>query len=166
MSAAAAARRAGATSLATTLAQPGWAATRRQASWTISACLAMSAGGSPPSASTLSAALSWAARLAGPPVITGTAPAGATPLGAGRDRGGCWMVGPALAGLGPGAGPPPPTAAQPATGQVTTAQTTASRGSLRSRASTPGTGVDLSPARTGPPALTSGRGRRQADERG
>src|SRR5215471_10269318 len=131
----------------------------------ISACLAMSAGGAPPPASTVSASVSWLARRAGPPATTGTAPAGATPAGEGRARDGGWMVGPALAGLGPGACPPPPVAEHPAIGQAATAQTAASRGSLRSRASsTAGTGVDLSPARTGLPALTSGRGRRQADK--
>ena len=146
MSAAAAACCAGATFSVTTPAQPGWTATRRQASWTISACLAMSAGGASPSASTVSAAVIWPARRAGPPATTGTAPAGATPTGEGRARDGRWMVDPALAGLGPGALRPPPGAEHPATGQLTTAQTAASRGSLRSRDSgKPGTAVDLSP---------------------
>ena len=149
MSAAAAARRAGATFPVTTLAQPGWAATRRQASWTISACLAMAAGGASPSPSTASAAVSWPARRAGPPPITGTTLAGAVAPGEGCGRDGWWVAGPAITGLGP-ACPPPPAVAHPVTGQLASAQTAASRGSLRSRASgKPGTAVDLSPAQTG-----------------
>jgi len=158
MSAAAAARPAGAPFWATFLAQPGCAATRRHASWTTSACLARAAGGAPPSASTASAAVSWAARRAGPPPITGTALAGPVRPGEGRGRDGTWDGGwvlcPALAGLGPGEGPPPPAAAHPVTGPAATAQAAASRGSRRSRTSRePGTAFNPSPARGWVPAL-------------
>jgi hypothetical protein len=92
--------------------------------------------------------VSWPARRAGPPPITGTTLAGAVAPGEGGGRDGRWVVGPAITGLGP-ACPPPPAAAHPVTRQLTRAQTAASKGSLRSRASgKPGTAVDLSPAQT------------------
>jgi len=91
--------------------------------------------------------------------------AGTGPRGEGDGRDVWWVVGPAITGLGPAACPPPPAVAHPVTGQLASAQTAASRGSLRSRASAkPGTAVDLSPARTGLPALTSVPHRRQAGE--
>jgi hypothetical protein len=57
-SVAAAARCARATRAITASAQPGCAATRRQASWAISACLAIAAGAAGPAPSTLSAVVS------------------------------------------------------------------------------------------------------------
>src|SRR5215472_14706156 len=87
MSAAEAARCAGAIRPITALAHPGWPAIRRQASWMISACLAMAAGAAPPSPSSASAVVSWAASRAGSSPIASTILTGADLAGEGRDVG-------------------------------------------------------------------------------
>jgi Helix-turn-helix domain len=88
MSAAAAARCAGPILAVTTVAQPGWVASRRQASWTVSAALASAAGPASPAPSIRSAPVSWAARRAGLPPTAGTALTGAAVPAAGRGRDG------------------------------------------------------------------------------
>ena len=87
MWAAAAARCAGAIRPVTALAQPGWAAIREQASWMINACLARAAGAAPPSPSSASAVVSWAASRTGSPPIASAIPAGADLPGEGRNSG-------------------------------------------------------------------------------
>src|SRR5262249_43021036 len=126
-STAATARCAGATFASTGPAQPRCAAARRQASWTISACLPRPAGAAA-AASARSAVVSWPANCAGSPPTAGTLNGAAGPAD-GRGGDGAAVRCPAPARLSCSAGPPSPATPQPATGPTSTTQTAASNGS-------------------------------------